>query len=45
MKVFLLLLSLVVVAFASDVMDLSDSDFASSIANKDIVLVEFFAPW
>lgn len=31
--------------FASDVIELKDSDFESQVNNKDIMLVEFFAPW
>ncbi|XP_067934993.1 protein disulfide-isomerase A3-like [Watersipora subatra] len=42
---FLIALSLFAVAFASDVLELSDSDFASQLADKEIALVEFFAPW
>jgi len=30
---------------SSDVLDLSDSNFKDSVADKDIILVEFFAPW
>ena len=44
MKVFCLL-SLVVAAFASDVIELTDSDFEAGVSGKDIMLVEFFAPW
>ncbi|XP_052793206.1 protein disulfide-isomerase A3-like [Mya arenaria] len=32
-------------ASASDVLDLTDANFASKIADQDVVLVEFFAPW
>lgn len=32
-------------ALSSDVIDLSDSTFASEVLTKDIILVEFFAPW
>lgn len=39
------LLSLAATAYTSDVLDLGDSDFDSNINDKDIVLVEFFAPW
>lgn len=31
--------------FGSDVIDLSEGDFKSSIAQYDTILVEFFAPW
>ena len=44
MKAFCLLL-LVALAAGSDVLELTDSDFASGIDGKDIMLVEFFAPW
>ncbi|EDO31634.1 predicted protein [Nematostella vectensis] len=30
---------------SSDVLDLGDSNFKSGVAGKDIMLVEFFAPW
>lgn len=30
---------------SSDVLDLSDSTFASQVLDKDIILVEFYAPW
>lgn len=39
------LLSLISLAFASDVLEFTDSDFAEKVADKDIILVEFFAPW
>lgn len=46
------LLSLVVllvfatgVTFASDVIDLKDTNFKNKVADHDIMLVEFFAPW
>jgi len=45
MKVVALLLTIVGVAIASDVLDLGDDNFQSSVADKDIILVEFFAPW
>lgn len=31
--------------FASDVIDLGDSNFDVEVSDKDIMLVEFFAPW
>ena len=31
--------------FASDVIDLSDTDFDVKIQDEDIMLIEFFAPW
>ena len=37
--------SLVALVFASDVIELSDSTFESVIEEKEIILVEFFAPW
>lgn len=33
------------VTFASDVLDLKDSNFQKKIDDHDIILVEFFAPW
>ena len=39
------LLGLISLAFASDVLEFTDSDFADNVADKDIILVEFFAPW
>ncbi|XP_065836430.1 protein disulfide-isomerase A3-like [Oscarella lobularis] len=41
----LLLLCLACLARASDVLELTDSDFATRVAEHDIILVEFFAPW
>lgn len=32
-------------ALCSDVIELTDSSFASGVKDKDIMLVEFFAPW
>jgi len=32
-------------ATASDVLDLTDSDFESKTKDQDIMLIEFFAPW
>jgi protein disulfide isomerase family A protein 3 len=32
-------------AQASDVLEFTDDDFAESVAEHDIILVEFFAPW
>jgi hypothetical protein len=45
MKIFLCLLSLTALSVASDVLELTDSDFATKIAQHDLILVEFFAPW
>jgi protein disulfide isomerase family A protein 3 len=39
------LLALVGLVFASDVLELHDSDFDSTIRQHDIALVEFYAPW
>jgi len=36
---------LVAQGYASDVLEYTDSDFQSKIAEKDVALVEFFAPW
>ncbi|XP_071502882.1 protein disulfide-isomerase A3-like [Diadema antillarum] len=33
------------VAWASDVLEPSDDDFAAIVNNKELILVEFFAPW
>ena len=33
------------VASASDVLEYTDSNFESEIKDKEIALVEFFAPW
>ena len=32
-------------AFASDVLDLGDDNFKAAVADKEMMLVEFFAPW
>ena len=34
-----------VTAEDSDVIDLDSESFSDGIANKDIMLVEFYAPW
>jgi len=34
-----------IIAYASDVIELTDDDFDDEIAQYDFVLVEFFAPW
>lgn len=36
---------LVGVALASDVLELTDVNFKNEVEDKDIILVEFFAPW
>jgi len=43
--VSIFLLAIVAASYASDVLELTDSTFESGVANKEIVLVEFFAPW
>lgn len=40
-----LLFALLSLASASDVLEFDDSDFAGKIAEHDVILVEFFAPW
>jgi len=40
-----LALAIVALATASDVLDLGDSDFADTLADHDIALVKFYAPW
>ncbi|XP_033749423.1 protein disulfide-isomerase A3-like [Pecten maximus] len=39
------LLLLASLAYASDVLEFDDSNFASNIVKHDIILVEFYAPW
>ncbi|KAH3841036.1 protein disulfide-isomerase A3-like [Dreissena polymorpha] len=39
------LIALFSLASASDVLEFTDADFASKIADHDVILVEFFAPW
>ena len=38
-------LAVVVMAEDSDVLDLDSESFQDAIADKDIMLVEFYAPW
>lgn len=48
MATLLLALLLAVAAWparASDVLELSDDDFDSSLADRNVALVEFYAPW
>ncbi|XP_062595206.1 protein disulfide-isomerase A3-like [Saccostrea cucullata] len=45
MRAVLAVLAFVSATLASDVLELTDSDFASKIAGLDLILVEFFAPW
>lgn len=40
-----LLVALALCAHASDVIDLKDDDFKEKVAEHEIILVEFFAPW
>ncbi|CAG2177964.1 unnamed protein product [Oppiella nova] len=40
-----LLVSVVGLAMASDVLDLSSGDFKATVGQHDTILVEFFAPW
>jgi len=37
--------ALVCVAYSSDVVELSESNFDATLGNADLALVEFFAPW
>ena len=39
------LLMLLGVALGSDVLELSDETFKDGVSGKDIILVEFYAPW
>merc|ERR1711931_372477 len=39
------LLMLLGIAFGSDVLELSDDTFKDGVSGKDIILVEFYAPW
>lgn len=46
MIIFTILIALFAsVAVCSDVIELTDSTFASGVKDKEIMLVEFFAPW
>ena len=36
---------LFVLSSASDVLEFTDNDFEDKVAEHDIILVEFFAPW
>ena len=45
MRALSLLILLVGSITAEDVLDLGDSNFKDAVANEDIMLVEFFAPW
>ena len=40
-----LLLAGLAAADASDVLSLTESDFASTVDPEGLILVEFFAPW
>ncbi|GAB6032387.1 protein disulfide isomerase [Chamberlinius hualienensis] len=43
--VFVLLSLLISSAYCSDVIELHDSDFSNLVDGRDIMLVEFYAPW
>lgn len=45
MKAIVALLAFVTSTLASDVLEFTDSDFSSRIADHELILVEFFAPW
>ena len=47
MAIVSLLLScaVILVVGASDVLEFTDKNFATEVADHDIILVEFFAPW
>lgn len=45
MKAVSLILFTLGAAFCSDVIDLTDSNFAEQTKNEDIMLIEFYAPW
>jgi len=45
MKIIFLALILVRLAFASDVIELNAENFDSIVPEKDLILVEFYAPW
>ncbi|XP_013791839.1 protein disulfide-isomerase A3-like, partial [Limulus polyphemus] len=45
MKLLFLIVYLAGFAIASDVLDLSGSDFEDKVKEHDTMLVEFFAPW
>lgn len=38
-------LAFVTATLASDVLELTDSDFSTKVAEHELILVEFFAPW
>ena len=44
-KFFPLILLFVGSALCSDVIELTDSNFDNTIKDKDILLIEFYAPW
>lgn len=44
-KYFAAFISLFVLAGASDVLEFTDANFQEKVAEHDVILVEFFAPW
>lgn len=45
MKIVTIFAALAAVAFASDVIELTDSNFDEKINSEEVILVEFYAPW
>jgi len=45
MKSLILFIFMLGTVYSSDVIDLSDDIFADEVLNKDVILVEFYAPW
>lgn len=45
MRTVTFLLLVVAIASASDVLEFTDDDFKDSVAEHDVILIEFFAPW
>lgn len=44
-QVAVLIVAILGAVFCSDVLEFTDNDFQSKVADEDIILVEFFAPW
>lgn len=44
-QVVVLIVAILGAVFCSDVLEFTDNDFKSKVADEDIILVEFFAPW